>query len=79
MKDAIVFAVILFSWIALNRWILPWFGIQTCMGGACRHVSTDQTAVHCTVPADDDQKTSADGDCKPDVRDRSLISQGPRS
>jgi len=22
-------------WIVLNRWLLPYFGIQTCMSGAC--------------------------------------------
>jgi hypothetical protein len=22
-------------WIVLNRWILPWFGIRTCMSGGC--------------------------------------------
>ena len=22
-------------WIVLNRWILPWFGISTCMSGNC--------------------------------------------
>ena len=31
---AIVFAV-MGLWIVLNRWVLPWFGIQTCMSGCC--------------------------------------------
>ncbi len=22
-------------WIVLNRWVLPWFGVSTCMFGAC--------------------------------------------
>jgi hypothetical protein len=22
-------------WIVLNRWVLPWFGIPTCMSGGC--------------------------------------------
>jgi hypothetical protein len=22
-------------WIVLNRWVLPWFGIRTCMSGGC--------------------------------------------
>ena len=30
----ILLGVVLF-WITLNRWILPWFGIPTCMSGAC--------------------------------------------
>jgi hypothetical protein len=30
----IVFGVFVF-WIVLNRWILPWLGIPTCMSGGC--------------------------------------------
>ena len=22
-------------WIVLNRWVLPWFGVRTCMSGGC--------------------------------------------
>lgn len=22
-------------WIGLNRWVLPWLGIPTCMSGSC--------------------------------------------
>ena len=35
MNDLLVIALILFGWIALNRWLLPALGIQTCMSGAC--------------------------------------------
>ena len=35
MKDYLFIAALFFGWIALNRWILPWFGVQTCMSGAC--------------------------------------------
>lgn len=35
MRDALILTAVLFGWIALNRWILPWFGIPTCMSGAC--------------------------------------------
>ncbi|HIQ22948.1 MAG TPA: hypothetical protein EYH34_17115 [Planctomycetes bacterium] len=24
------------AWIVLNRWVLPWFGVPTCMSGSCR-------------------------------------------
>ena len=28
--------VLVFSaWFILSRWILPWFGVPTCMGGGC--------------------------------------------
>jgi len=23
------------AWFALNRWVLPWFGIPTCCSGIC--------------------------------------------
>ena len=23
------------TWIVLNRWILPWLGVPTCMSGGC--------------------------------------------
>jgi hypothetical protein len=38
MKDYLFIAALFIGWIALNRWILPWFGIQTCMGGACARI-----------------------------------------
>jgi hypothetical protein len=35
MKDLLMIGLFLFAWIALNRWILPAMGIDTCMSGAC--------------------------------------------
>jgi hypothetical protein len=35
MKEISLLLGTLLLWIALNRWVLPWFGIQTCMSGAC--------------------------------------------
>lgn len=35
MKDTLVFAGLLVAWIVLFRWVLPRFGIETCMSGAC--------------------------------------------
>jgi hypothetical protein len=26
---------IVLVWFALNRWVLPWFGVATCMSGGC--------------------------------------------
>jgi hypothetical protein len=31
---ALLFGVLAF-WIVLNRWVLPWFGVPTCMSGGC--------------------------------------------
>jgi hypothetical protein len=28
-------ALLLAGWIILNRWVLPWMGVPTCMGGCC--------------------------------------------
>jgi hypothetical protein len=44
MKDILVIAAVFATWIALNAWILPWFGIQTCMSGACSRIPNNQPA-----------------------------------
>lgn len=36
MKDILIFAAVMAGWIALNMWVLPYFGFQTCMSGGCR-------------------------------------------
>lgn len=36
MKDVLMLVGIVAGWIALNIWGLPWFGIRTCMSGACQ-------------------------------------------
>jgi hypothetical protein len=35
MKEFSIFFGVMVLWIVLNRWVLPWFGIQTCMSGGC--------------------------------------------
>lgn len=35
MYGFLVFAGLFVAWIVLNIWVLPRFGIQTCMSGAC--------------------------------------------
>ena len=44
MNDILFFTCLFAGWIVLNMWVLPWFGIPTCMGGACRvpHVAQDK-------------------------------------
>jgi hypothetical protein len=29
------FVLVLSAWFILNRWVLPWFGVPTCMCGSC--------------------------------------------
>jgi len=36
MKDIMIFVAVMAGWIVLNIWVLPYFGIRTCMSGACR-------------------------------------------
>ena len=45
--------VILLAWFALNCWILPWCGLDTCMSGNCMMIP-DVTA----TPASIDAKTT---------------------
>jgi hypothetical protein len=35
MKQFLLFFAAMVLWIVLNRWVLPWFGIHTCMSGGC--------------------------------------------
>ena len=50
MSDLLTIGLILFAWIALNRWVLPAMGIQTCMSGGCCGDS-------CRIPASTPQRT----------------------
>ncbi len=34
-KELAFFAAFFVAWIVLNRWLLPWFGVRTCMSGGC--------------------------------------------
>ena len=42
MSDIVFFFSLIAGWIILNVWILPLFGIQTCMSGACRGPRVEQ-------------------------------------
>ena len=33
MREFLILLGVVLFWITLNRWILPWFGIPTCMSG----------------------------------------------
>lgn len=35
MNELLVFVLFLAGWVVLNRWVLPWLGVPTCMSGAC--------------------------------------------
>ena len=42
MKDALIVIGFVVFWIVLNRWVLPRFGVQTCMSGACQRVPSTE-------------------------------------
>ncbi len=44
MSDILFFSSLIAGWIVLNVWILPLFGIQTYMSGACRVPHVEQNA-----------------------------------
>ncbi len=44
MTDILIFVGIFAGWIALNMWVLPLFGIRTCMSGGCRVPEVKQGA-----------------------------------
>ena len=35
IKEITFVLLFLAAWIVLNRWVLPWFGVPTCMSGGC--------------------------------------------
>ena len=49
MEFLIPLAIVL-AWIVLQAWVLPLFGVQTCMNGACRQRSAPRHSI--------DQKSS---------------------
>lgn len=40
MSDLLLLTSLFAGWIVLNVWVLPLFGIPTCLGGACSRVAT---------------------------------------
>lgn len=34
-RDILIVLAFLGLWIVLNKWVLPWLGIPTCMSGGC--------------------------------------------
>lgn len=61
MKDFLLVAGFLVFWITLNRWILPWFGIQTCMSGGCCSIPTIRTCpVESTSTIDRQERNSVE-------------------
>lgn len=43
MSDFLMLASLIAGWFVLNIWILPLFGIRTCLSGDCRVPRSKQT------------------------------------
>jgi hypothetical protein len=40
------------AWVVLSRWVLPLFGVNTCMSGACPVSPPPAVTEEVSVPAD---------------------------
>jgi hypothetical protein len=49
MRDFLILLGVILLWLTLNRWVLPWFGIRTCMSGGC---AFDRCSTYSPPPAD---------------------------
>ncbi len=63
MYDMLLFASLIAGWIVLNVWILPLFGIRTCLSGACqaprvKHAEPQMTTHKVVIPS----QTVGDGE-----------------
>lgn len=53
MTDITVLLTILAAWFVLNVWVLPRFGMKTCLSGLCHIDShTKSRSHHCNVNSD---------------------------
>jgi hypothetical protein len=50
MKDFAILLGVAVLWIVLNRWVLPWFGVQTCMSGGCSVQNVSPTGAATMLP-----------------------------
>ena len=53
MTDILVLLTILAAWFILNIWVLPRFGMETCLSGLCDNDShLKSRSHHCNVKSD---------------------------
>jgi len=57
MSDILIFSSLIAGWIVLNLWVLPLFGIETCLSGACRETPAREDV----PPATADRRAGAIG------------------
>ena len=53
MRDFLLALAVVASWIVLSRWILPQFGIRTCMSGACPSACSRERMPTSQTPVDE--------------------------
>ncbi len=54
-RETLFVLAFLAAWVVLNRWVLPWLGVPTCMSGGCAASTCptgagDRPAVHAERP-----------------------------
>ena len=59
VKELGIFAAVLAGWFVLSRWVLPWFGVPTCMSGNCGTGSCCPTEYPRAVQEAQDEKAPA--------------------
>jgi len=53
-KEFLIFGGIFIGWFFLVRWVLPYFGVPTCMSGSCSVPRpTDQSCPFCSGAAEE--------------------------
>ncbi|MFH1303756.1 MAG: hypothetical protein ABIK07_22085 [Planctomycetota bacterium] len=71
MVDTLILLTVLAAWIILNVWVLPRFGIKTCLGGFC-NMNSD----HCTSPQHKPAESNLEPVQRDDVHDSRLQHKG---
>ncbi len=67
-KEIGIFVGVLALWIVLNRWVLPYFGVSTCMSGACSTPSSYSQVEKpscCATGSDETAQPAAEPESEP--------------
>lgn len=52
LREFGLFLGVIVAWFVLSRWVLPWFGINTCMSGSCGVDPRPAVTEEVSAPAD---------------------------
>jgi hypothetical protein len=68
-KEIGLVLLFLAAWIVLNRWVLPWFGVPTCMSGSCQIDRRPEVRQAASEATPDPESPREDGTPEPDAPD----------